>query len=195
MPRNNNVIDRLTATLPTDRSIVLVGLMGAGKTLIGRYLAKLLDRPFLDADTEIESAAGESIAEIFAKRGEEMFRDGERRVIARLLEGPPCVLATGGGAFMDPETRGKIREHGISVWLKADLEVLLKRTARRKTRPLLNSGDPRQILGDLIKKRHPVYGEADVIVQSKDAPHHKSVAAVTSELANFLEQQKIAHEQ
>ena len=136
-------------------------------------------RPFLDADAEIVSAAGETIAEIFANRGEEAFRDGERRVIARLMVGSPCVLATGGGAFMDPETRGNIAEHGISVWLKADLGVLIKRTARRKSRPLLNNGNPKQILKDLIDARYPTYQLADVTVQSIDAPHQHSVDAVT----------------
>ena len=189
MPKKTDVLNQLLSALPDDRSIVLVGLMGAGKTSIGRHLAAQLNRPFLDADAEIISAAGETIAEIFANRGEEAFRDGERRVIARLMEGSPCVLATGGGAFMDPETRRTIAEHGISVWLKADLDVLIKRTARRKSRPLLNNGNPKQILKDLIDARYPTYQLADVTVQSIDAPHQHSVDAVTEGLVNFLQQQ------
>ncbi len=152
------------------RTIVLVGLMGAGKTNIGRRLAARLGLPFIDADAEIEAAAGETIEEIFKRHGEAAFRDGERRVIARLLDGPVHVLATGGGAFMDAQTRERIRERGISVWLRAEIDTLLARVARRDNRPLLKAGDPRAVLTALMEKRHPVYAEADLIVDSIEGP-------------------------
>jgi shikimate kinase len=148
------------------RTVVLVGLMGAGKSKIGRRLAARLSLPFFDSDDEIEAAAGETIEEIFANRGERVFRDGERRVIARLLAGPVHVLATGGGAFMDPATRRVIGRCGVSLWLRADLDVLASRVSRRNNRPLLKSGDTRTILAELIEKRYPVYAEADVIIDS-----------------------------
>ncbi|MGC2414634.1 MAG: shikimate kinase [Stellaceae bacterium] len=148
------------------RTIVLVGLMGAGKTKIGRRVAARLNLPFFDSDTEIETAAGETIEEIFRIRGEAVFRDGERRVIARLLTQPVHVLATGGGAFMDAATRDLIRHRGVSVWLRADLEVLLARVARRNNRPLLEQGDRRAVLADLIERRYPIYAEADLIIDS-----------------------------
>jgi shikimate kinase len=148
------------------QTIVLVGLMGAGKSCIGKRLAQRLGVPFLDADTEIEKAAGCSIAEIFAKYGEASFRDGERRVMARLLQGEPCVLATGGGAFMDEGTRTLIRERALSVWLRADLDILVSRTRGRGHRPLLNGRDPRESLSQLIDARYPVYAEADVTVDT-----------------------------
>jgi shikimate kinase len=153
-----------------DKTVVLIGLMGAGKSTVGRRLAARLGRPFKDADGEIEKAAGCSIEDIFSGRGEAAFRDGERRVIARLLEEPPHVLATGGGAFMDSYTRARIRAKGISIWLRAELDVLLARVARRDNRPLLKAGDPREILGRLIDERYPVYAEADVTVMSGAAP-------------------------
>ncbi|MBX6367156.1 MAG: shikimate kinase [Rhodospirillales bacterium] len=171
------------------KTIVLVGLMGAGKTSIGRRLAAKLHLPFVDADNEIEAAAGETIEEIFEKRGEAVFRDGERRVIARLLEGPPHVLATGGGAFMDPQTRAAIRAHGISVWLRADLDLLVDRVGRRSNRPLLKRGDPRTILGELMEKRHPVYAEADLVVDSVDGPPELTLARVVDALKRHLERQ------
>lgn len=161
--------------IPNSRTIVLVGLMGAGKTAIGRRLAARLGLPFVDADAEIELAAGCSIPEFFARYGEDAFRDGERRVIARLLRDPPHVLATGGGTFMDEETRNRIAESAVSVWLRADLDVLVSRCARRNNRPLLKRGDPRKILGDLIEERYPVYAEADVVVDSIDGPHETVV--------------------
>ena len=165
------------------RTIVLVGLMGAGKTKIGRRLAARLSLPFFDSDNEIESAAGETIDEIFRLRGEAMFRDGERRVIARLLTQPPHVLATGGGAFMDPATRAIIAQRGVSVWLRADLDVLLARVSRRNNRPLLKERDPRAVLSELIERRHPVYAEADITVDSGDgAPEltaTRTIAALT----------------
>lgn len=169
------------------RTITLVGLMGAGKSCIGRLLAAALDLPFVDADKEIEAAAGCSIEDIFAAHGEEAFRDGERRVIARLLNEPQMVLATGGGAFMDPETRQLIREHAISVWLRADVDLLLRRTSRRNNRPLLKRGDPRQILSDLVERRYPVYAEADVVVDSVDGPPETTLARVLTGLRRYLE--------
>jgi shikimate kinase len=152
------------------RSIVLVGLMGAGKTKIGRRLAARLALPFFDSDEEIEAAARESIEEIFANRGEAVFRDGERRVIARLLAGPVHVLATGGGAFMDPATRRIITAQGVSVWLRAELDVLFARVSRRTNRPLLKTPDPRAVLAELIERRYPIYAEADIAVDSGEGP-------------------------
>lgn len=160
------------------RSIVLVGLMGAGKTCIGRRLASRLACPFVDADAEIEKAAGCTIEDIFETHGEAAFRDGERRVIARILDGPPVVLATGGGAYMNEETRAGIRQRGISVWIRAELDLLLKRTSRRNNRPLLKRGDRRQIMGTLMAERYPVYAEADLTVDSKDGPPDETVEAV-----------------
>lgn len=158
------------------RPVVLVGLMGAGKTSVGRRLASVLGAPFADSDNEIETAAGMTIAEIFERYGEAHFRDGERRVIARLMTGTPQVLATGGGAFMDPETRALIRETAVSVWLKASLDVLVARTAGRKSRPLLNRGNPRDILRGLMEVRYPVYAETDVTVVSKLGQSHEQMA-------------------
>jgi shikimate kinase len=159
-----------TGILRPSRSIVVVGLMGAGKTKIGRRLAARLNLPFFDSDEEIETAAGETIEEIFANRGEAAFRDGERRVIARLLTGPVHVLATGGGAFMDPATRRVIAARGVSVWLRADLDVLFARVSRRTNRPLLKTPDPRAVLAELIERRYPIYAEADVTVDSGEGP-------------------------
>jgi shikimate kinase len=165
-----------------DRTIVLVGLMGAGKTSVGRRLAQQLGVPFIDSDAEVEAAANATVAEIFARDGEAAFRAGERKVIARLLDGPVTVMATGGGAFMDPETRARIRARGVSVWLRADLEILVQRVARRKSRPLLNQGDPREILARLIDLRHPVYAEADLVVDSQDGPTEATVQRVLDAL-------------
>lgn len=165
-----------------DRIIVLVGLMGAGKTCIGKRLAKRLGLPFADADAAIEKAAGCTIPEIFAQRGEAAFREGERKVIARLMDDPPHVLATGGGAFMDAETRARIKERAISIWLRAELDVLLKRTARRSNRPLLNAGDPREVLERLIAVRYPVYAEADITIDSNDLPADVTVDKVMAAL-------------
>jgi shikimate kinase len=169
-----------------DRSVVLVGLMGAGKSAIGRRLAARLGLKFVDADAEIEKAAGCSIADFFELHGEPAFRDGERRVVARLLRDPPHVLATGGGAFMDPETRRHIRERGISVWLRADIELLLARVSRRDDRPLLKAGDKRDVLARLIKERYPVYAEADIVVDSEDVPHDRMVEKIVAALDQFL---------
>jgi shikimate kinase len=156
--------------------------MGAGKTTVGRRLAKALRLPFKDADAEIEVAAGRSVSDIFAERGEAEFRSGERRVISRLLDGPALVLATGGGAFLNPETRRMIRGRAVSVWLRADLDVLVRRTARRDTRPLLRQGDPREILERLARERNPIYAEADLVVDTNEAPHDAAVAAILAAL-------------
>ncbi|WP_448189233.1 shikimate kinase [Azospirillum sp. sgz301742] len=169
------------------RTVVLVGLMGAGKSAIGRRLASKLGLPFIDADTEIEAAAGCTIEEIFARDGEAAFRTGERKIIARLLtERPAHIMATGGGAFMDPQTRAVIRERGTSVWLRAELDILLERTARRTHRPLLKNGDPREILGRLMEQRYPIYAEADVTVESDEHPPEYTVARVIEALEDHF---------
>jgi shikimate kinase len=168
------------------RSLVLVGMMGAGKSSIGRKLAQRLNLPFVDADSEIEHAAGMSISEIFARHGEPYFRAGEARVIARLLDGGPQVLATGGGAFMHPQSREGIRAKGISIWLKAEYEVLMKRIKRRNDRPMLKTDDPGETLRRLMQERDPVYAEADVIVNSRDVPHEMIIAEIISAVAPRL---------
>jgi shikimate kinase len=170
------------------RSLVLVGMMGAGKSAIGRKLAQRLNLPFVDADAEIERAAGMSISDIFAKHGEPYFRAGEARVIARLLEGGPQVLATGGGAFMHPQSREAIRAKGISVWLKAEYDVLMKRIKRRGDRPMLKTEDPGETLRRLMQERDPVYAEADVIVHSREVPHEIIIAEIISAVAPRLEE-------
>lgn len=164
------------------RSVVLVGLMGAGKTSIGRRLAQRLGLAFVDSDHEIETAAGCAIETIFEMYGERAFRDCERRVIGRLLEEPLQVIATGGGAFMDAETRATVKARGLSVWLRADLDLLLHRVARRANRPLLKRGDPREILAGLMAQRYPVYAEADATVDTRDAPPDVTVDAVIAAL-------------
>lgn len=165
-----------------DRTIVLVGLMGAGKTTVGRRLAKRLGLEFADSDFEIEKAAQMSVNDIFAKYGEEYFRSGERRVIARLLNGPARVLATGGGAFINEETRTLMKDQAITIWLDAALDVLVERTARRDTRPLLKQGDPAEILQSLMQERAPIYAEADIRVQSSDGPHDAVVDSIMTSL-------------
>ncbi len=170
-----------------ERSIVLVGMMGAGKSSIGRRLAQRLDLPFIDADTEIEAAAGCSIPEIFERHGESGFRDGERRVIDRLLNGPVVVLATGGGAMMDPRTRDAIGRHGTSIWLRAELGILLERCLRRNTRPLLRQGDPRETLQRLLNEREPIYATADIVVDSSNGPHEVVVKAIIKALKDRRE--------
>jgi shikimate kinase len=169
------------------RSVVLVGMMGAGKSSIGRRLAQRLGIGFVDADAEIEAAAGMTIAEIFSTYGEPDFRSGEARVIARLLDQGRQVLATGGGAFMNAETRAGIRQKGVSVWLKADFEVLMKRVKRRATadRPMLQ-GDPAQRIRQLMNERYPVYAEADVTVMSREVSHEVIVNEIVAELARVL---------
>lgn len=162
-----------------NKTIVLVGLMGAGKSCVGKRLAACLGLPFVDADREIEAAAGGcSIPDIFAIHGEKVFRDGERRVIQRLLGNPMHVLATGGGAFMDPSTRALVKDRTLSIWLKAELDQLLKRIGRRNDRPLLQNVDPRAKLAELIAERYPVYGEADLTVESADGPPDVTVQRV-----------------
>jgi shikimate kinase len=169
-----------------DRTIVLVGMMGAGKTAVGRRLAQALGWPFADADAEVERAAGTTIANIFAEIGEPAFRQSERQVIARLLRHERKVLALGGGAFMDPSTRALVREHAFSVWLRADLEVLVRRTARRTDRPLLQNADPRERLQTLLDQRGPIYAEADVVVDSGHGPIKTVVARVLMELRGLI---------
>jgi len=172
------------------RTLVLVGMMGAGKSSVGKRLAQALDLPFKDADEEIERAAGLSIPDIFALRGEAEFREGERRVIARLLDDPPHVLATGGGAFVNPDTRALMRrKDAISIWLKADPEVLARRVGRKDNRPLLRGKDPRQVLTELLAAREPAYRQADLIVQSNDGPHQHTVEAILAALKARLEDQ------
>jgi shikimate kinase len=165
----------ITAALAT-RSVVLVGMMGAGKSTIGRRLSARLRLPFVDADAEIELAhAGMTIAEIFASYGEPYFRDGEARVIARLLDGGPAVIATGGGAFMREDTRGRIRGKAVSVWLKADADIIMRRVKRRADRPLLQTADPAATVGRLIDEREPIYQHADLTILSREVPHEKIV--------------------
>lgn len=171
------------------RTIALVGLMGVGKSSVGRRLANALDLPFRDADAEVEAAAGRSVSDIFSDLGEAAFREGERRVIARLLELPPHVLATGGGAFIHPATRALIKSKAISVWLKADLEVLARRVSRKDNRPLLAGKDPLEVLQAQADARYPAYAEADLIVETGDAAHHVTVEQVIAALNAYLADQ------
>jgi shikimate kinase len=169
------------------RSIVLVGMMGAGKSTIGRRLSARLRLSFLDADAEIEAAhAGMTIPEIFAAHGEPYFRDGEARVIARLLDSGPAVIATGGGAFMREDTRGRIRSKAVSLWLKADADIIMKRVKRRADRPLLQTPDPAATVGRLIEEREPVYQHADLTIWSRDVPHEKIVDECIDALYEWL---------
>jgi len=168
------------------RAIVLIGMMGAGKSTVGRRLAARLGLGFVDADVEIESAAGMSIPDIFAAHGEQAFRDGEVRVIARLLDGAPNVIATGGGAWMRPDTRERIRAKGVSVWLKAEADVLLRRVKRRSDRPLLQTADPAATIEKLVAERYPVYAEADLTLLSRDVPHDRIVDECIAALAAYL---------
>jgi len=164
------------------KSIVMVGLMGCGKSSVGRRLSQILNLPFIDADEEIEAAAGKTINEIFADHGESHFRDGERKVIARLLMHGPQVLATGGGAFMNPETRQTIKKTAVSVWLRADLPVLMRRVMRRDNRPLLKNVDPEARMRELMAEHYPIYAEADVVVDSREVPHD----AIVEEIITLL---------
>lgn len=174
-----------------DRSIVLVGLMGAGKSSIGRRLAQRLGVPFIDADTEIERAAGRSIPEIFEAFGEAAFRDGERRVIRRLLEEPVVrILATGGGAYMDQGTRDVIRERAIALWLKADLDTLFERVSRRSNRPLLKTDDPRATLQTLMDRRYPIYAEADIVLETRRVPIETTVENVYQAVCDHLKKRE-----
>lgn len=165
-----------------ERTIVLVGMMGVGKSTVGRKLAESLAAPFVDSDEEIEKAAGLSVQEIFAMHGEPEFRRGERRVIERLLNGPQIVLATGGGAYMDATTRALLKEKAVTVWLRADLDLIWKRVNRRDTRPLLKRDNPRQVLADLLAQRAPVYAEADLTVDSGEGPANDAVKTICEAL-------------
>jgi len=164
------------------RTVALVGMMGAGKSSVGRRLSAKLDVPFRDADTEIEAAAGCTINDIFDRFGEAAFRDGERKVIARLLGEPAHVLATGGGAFTDPETHARIKAGAVSVWIKVPAEVLISRVKRRDTRPMLRTGDARQIIERLLQEREPIYAQADIVVPSEDGPHGATVEKIIAAL-------------
>jgi len=170
-----------------DRSIVLIGMMGVGKSSIGRRLGARLGIPFVDADAEIESAAGMNISDIFARHGEAAFRSGEARVIARLLAGGPQVLATGGGAVMNEATRALIKQRGVSIWLSAELDLLMRRISKRKAeRPMLQTNDPAATLRELLATRGPIYAQADITVQSRDVPHDAIVTEIVEALAGFL---------
>lgn len=177
---------RLAEGIHPQKTVALVGLMGAGKTTVGRRLAAALSLPFVDADVAIVQAAGQTIPEIFAQHGEDEFRRGERQVISRLLAGPVHVLATGGGAFIDPRTRALMKERAISIWLKAPLDVLMKRVEKRSDRPLLQQDDPRGVMERLIGERYPIYAEADLTVESSSGPHNVAVAAVLDALRGYL---------
>ncbi len=168
------------------RSLVLVGMMGVGKSSVGRRLAQALDLPFVDADKEIEEAANRSIVEIFETYGEAHFRDGEKRVIQRLLTEGPQVLATGGGAFMNEETRAEIADKGISIWLDAELSVLIGRVKRKPTRPLLQQANPEQVLADLLELRNPVYALSDINITSRDVPHEAVVQDILTGLTEYI---------
>jgi shikimate kinase len=168
------------------RSVVLVGMMGVGKSTIGRRLSSRLRLPFVDADVEIEAAAGMSIPDIFETHGEPHFRDGEARVIARLIDNGPGVLATGGGAFMREETRNRIHDRAVSIWLKADADIIMRRVKRRVDRPLLQTADPAATVGRLIAEREPVYQQANLTIWSRDVPHEKIVDECIDALHAFL---------
>jgi shikimate kinase len=176
------------------RSVVLVGMMGAGKSSVGRKLAARLGLAFVDADNEIEAAAGMSIPDIFETRGEAEFRSGEARVIARLLETGPQVLATGGGAFMNADTRAAIRAKGVSVWLRADFDVLMKRIRRRNDRPMLKTDDPAATLRNLIELRYPIYAEADITVDSRDVLHEVIVDEILDALRGYFARLQVGQE-
>ncbi len=166
------------ATGRLERTIALVGMMGAGKSTVGKKLADSLGAGFVDSDDEIEKAASLTVQEIFERLGEAEFRRGERRVIERLVNGPPIVLATGGGAYLDPTTRALLKEKATTIWLRADLETIWKRVSRRDTRPLLKKPNPRQVLADLAAARAPIYAEADIVIDSGDAPASEAVRKI-----------------
>ena len=173
-----------------DRTITLIGLMGVGKTTVGRRLAQALDLPFRDADEEIEKAAGRSVSEIFADFGETGFREGERKVIARLLQEPPMVLALGGGAFVDPDTRALIKAEALSIWLQADVKTLVSRVNRRDTRPLLRGRNPKKVLAELLDKRTPAYSEADIHVDASGSSHQATLDRIVEAL-NTMKSQNV----
>jgi shikimate kinase len=185
-------VEARVARLLAGRTLVMVGMMGAGKSSVGRRLAGRLGLPFADADAEIEKAANASITEIFDRHGEAYFRDGERRVIQRLLDGEPKVLATGGGAFVHPETRAAIKAHAISIWLKADRDLLMSRVRRRSNRPLLKTADPEATLQRLMEERYPLYAEATIHVQSREVAHEVVIDDILSALADYLEREAVA---
>jgi shikimate kinase len=183
------------ALLPAigSRSLVLVGMMGAGKTSVGKRLALALGLPFADADSEIELAAGMSVEEIFAQHGETAFRDGEVKVIRRLLQNGPQVMATGGGAFISPVVREEVRRHGISIWLSAPMDILMLRVARRDNRPLLKTANPRAVMEKLLSERSPFYAEADMTVESRDTAHETVVDELIARLGEFLDNKPAAN--
>lgn len=182
MEQDREIVESVRRALGS-RSLVLVGLMGCGKSSIGRRLATRLGLPFVDTDDEIERVAQKSVSEIFADHGEAFFRDREAKVIARLLANGPQVLATGGGAFMTAETRDRIHEAGISIWLRAELPVLMRRVGKRDCRPLLKNGEPEQIMRDLMQKRYPVYAEANLTIESREVPHESIVGEIVLALS------------
>lgn len=168
------------------RTIALVGLMGAGKSTVGRRLAETVGRPFFDSDDEIEKASGLSVSDIFSLHGETEFRRVERRVLERLLSGPPHVLATGGGAYLNDDTRDMMRQHAVTIWLNADLETLWKRVSKRSHRPLLRAENPKGVLSDLLDARKPIYEQADLIVPSVEGPHSQTVRTILEALADWI---------
>lgn len=172
--------------LNVDRPIALVGMLGAGKTTVGRRLAAALSLPFYDADSEIERAAGMSVSDLFARHGEESFRRGEAQVIERLLTGPPMVLATGGGALTTESTRHLMKDRAISIWIRADVDTLVKRATRRATRPLLQTGDPKETISRLLEARTPFYAAADIAIDSRAGGHARTVAAIIAALSTHL---------
>lgn len=172
--------DKTSKPLANGKTIALIGLMGAGKSSVGRRLADTIGLPFSDSDDEIEAVSGLSISDIFSLHGEEEFRRVEQKVIERLITGPQRILATGGGAFMNETTRSLLKGHAVTVWLRADLETLWKRVSRRDTRPLLRTEDPKGVLRNLLEKRTPTYSEADLIVDSRDGPHMNAVRDIIS---------------
>jgi len=184
-------IEARVSRLLAGRTLAMIGMMGAGKSAIGRRLGNRLGLPFVDADNEIELAANASIPEIFDKHGEAYFRDGERRVIQRLLNGEPKVLATGGGAFIQPETRQAIQASAISIWLKADRDLLLSRIKRRSNRPLLKNGDPADIIDELIAARYPIYAQAAIHIQSRDVAHDIVIDDILTALDDYLQREAV----
>lgn len=187
-PPDNHSKRKSQIDFKVTRPVVLIGMMGCGKTTVGRRLASRLGMRFLDTDSEIEKAAGLNVSDIFDYYGESDFRDGERRVIQRLMSEPPRVLATGGGAFINEQTRTLILEKGTAVWLRADLDVLVERTSRRNTRPLLRKGNPRDILKRLLKEREPCYAQAQIQVKTGQGPHESVVQNIITALRNYYEQ-------
>ncbi|MEM9495567.1 MAG: shikimate kinase [Pseudomonadota bacterium] len=188
-PADKNTVEP-SPLAPFDKTVVLVGMMGVGKSTVGRRLAASLALPFHDADTEIETAAGMSVSDLFANHGEQSFRDGEERIIARLLDEGPMVLATGGGAIMREATRQRIGEKSISIWLRADIDVIVQRATRRNARPLLQTGDPRQTIKRLTEERTPFYAEADIQVESQPGPHQNTVDAILAALADHCAKER-----